>query len=229
MSLALEAGLRLPASVARRRLTTWRLPIPFAVRASIEQTEAALLDAFRADGWVAPSPGKPAQVFVSLHAHEHGCLILDVATSKSAWEDRVGQALAQRIVAEGGWVLRLNPGISESELTEWDSDGVRHRKEGIPEAYRSYDDDRLSRRLLSEAAASQIGTSKRRAKRYVEMRFPVLKPIDEVLAAIQRGDVVSEVSIEGAIAFRFPHQGGVKMVVLDGENAERVRSALREA
>jgi hypothetical protein len=207
--------------------------MPFAVSESIDATERALLDAFAEQGWEPMQPGKPAQVLLSLHEHRDGCVIREAHVVKTSWSDTVGPAFGRRVAREGGRVWQVLPGLEHSEVVEWNGHGDTRSTVGNPAGLTgrgSLEDqyERIARAQVAAIADAHLGPSRRRPKRTIGMRLEQLAPVDEVLSAIHRGLSVTEMDIEGNVAFRFPVDSGAKMVVLHGEDVVRIRQAIRD-
>lgn len=203
-----------------------------AVLATVQATEEALARAFLDEGWEPPSPGNPHQVELSLHAHQRGCVIREVWATKLGWDETVGARFARAIVDAGGWVLFVSPGLEETRVTEWDAEGPSARTVPSPVVTArgvEQKEDRIAKAQIDALAVERIGAPTRARVRRLEFRRKNRAPVDEVLAAVERGQPVSEMTVQGKPAFRFPSEGGTRILVLTPEEGERVRAAVREA
>ena len=98
-----------------------------------DRTEALLASVFLAHGYEPPSAGKPHQIELSVHSHSSGSVVREVWTTKR-WERSVGEAFAEAVVSEGGWVLLVSAGEQDSALTRWDTEGSRVSNVATPTA-----------------------------------------------------------------------------------------------
>lgn len=198
---------------------------------SPESTEALITSAFLANGYELPSSNKPSQIELSIHRHTNGCVIREVWTNKR-WEQSVGEAFAEAVVADGGWVLRVSAGQADCVLTRWDEAGKRESTTATPEAGGlnvEQREQRAERALVLDRVGDKLGGAKRTKPLRLRFRKVNRTPLGEVLAAVAQGGAVDELRVGDKPAFRFAYDGGRRIVVLSDDEAAHVRHAVTGA
>lgn len=199
-----------------------------ATSLSPESTEALITSVFLANGYELPSSDKPSQIELSIHRHAHGCIIREVWTNKR-WERSVGEAFADAVVSEGGWVLMVSAGQADCVLTRWDEAGKRESTTATPQAgglNLEQREERAERALVLDRVGDKLGGAKRTKPLRLRFRKVNRTPLGEVLAAVAGGGAVDEMQVGGKPAFRFAYDGGRRILVLADDEAARVRDAV---
>lgn len=186
-----------------------------------------LAAAFENNGWEPPSPGNPRQIEIRVSKHPSGSALRDGAVGHRSWAAQILPSFAEAAMAQGGWVTSVSAGPNETLVTTW-RNGQREVI-SVSNALSMGDDEREyeteEREVFRRRCVPEIGESTRQRVVTLAYRVQSRTPKEEILSAIERGDVVDEI-VAGRTAFRFPWQGGMRILVVNEVDAESLRQHL---
>lgn len=178
-------------------------------------------------GYALPSKDRRVAFFPRLH--EHGVVL----AASGRLDEEALCALAGRVVAERAGLVVIESHVEATWVTEWDADGeseqeVRNPDWAAKEARREDPGERIAAWQLEEVAGSRLGARLRR-REPLYFRAAALRPIDELLCAIEAGTAVTEVALGGRVGFRFAVRDGTRTVFLTAEEIDAVRAHIARA